>query len=71
MFLAIALPSFLAGQGLGLVIGFAVGLFTPGVYRKLKALLGLAKQTEVHFVDAAKADEGKAKADLQAFVKKL
>jgi len=68
MFAIIALPSFLAGQGLGLVLGYVVGLFTPGVYRKIKALLSKGKAKIVAGVGAA---EVKTKAALQDVEKKL
>lgn len=31
------LPGFLAGQGLGLVIGFVIGCFIPSIGRKVKS----------------------------------
>lgn len=68
MFTVIALPSFLAGQGLGLALGFLAGVFTPGVLRKLRALV---KNEEVKFVGGIGAAEAKAKADITAVAKKL
>ena len=32
-----ALPSFLAGQGVGIGVGLVVGAFIPGILRKIKA----------------------------------
>ena len=75
MFLEIALPSFLAGQGTGLAIGFVAGIFFPGVLRKLRALFTKGKSEVVAGVGAAavaaKAAEAKIAADIKAEVKKL
>jgi len=75
MFLEIALPSFLAGQGTGLAIGFVAGIFFPGVLRKLRALFSKGKAEVVAGIGAAevqaKAEASKITSAIKAEVKKL
>lgn len=36
-FLMLGLPSFLAGQGLGIIVGLVIGCFIPAILRKVKS----------------------------------
>lgn len=62
---------FLAGQSLGLAVGFVAGLFCPGILRRVRGLFQKAKAEEVKFVAGVGAVDSKVKAELSAVAKKL